>query len=304
MTAPPSDSPAPSHTTALTVLVIMILVWGGNWPVMKIGLRDIAPLQFAFLRFASGAACLFAVLVFTSKFRLPERRDLPVLASVGLIQMGLFLSLVNVALQYVDAGRSAILAYTMPLWVVPLALLFLGEKLNARKTIGLATGFAGIAVLFNPLGFDWTEPATVIGNGLLMLAAFSWACVIVQLRGHRWNLSPLQLAPWQLSLAAIATGLLALIFESGEAISWTPSLWAVLAYNGPLATAFAFWAAVYVSRALPAISSSVGFLGVPVVGYLASALALGEAITLTTGGGLVLIVAGIGAVMLSERRRA
>lgn len=98
--------------------------------------------------------------------------------------------------------------------------------------------------------------------------------------------------------------MLALIFESDQPVTWTPSLLAVLAYNGPLATAFAFWAAVYVSRALPAISSSIGFLGVPVVGYIASAVALGEAITPTTGGGLVLIMAGVAVVMLSERKNA
>lgn len=298
-TPPPPDR---NNAAALTVLAVMIVVWGINWPVMKIGLRDIAPLQFAFVRFASGAVCLFAVLAVTGRLKLPGRRDWPVLASVGLIQMGLFLSLVNVALQFVDAGRSAILAYTSPLWVVPLALVFLGEKLNTGKAIGLVAGLVGIVVLFNPAGFDWGDPDTVLGNGLLMLAALSWACVIVQLRGHDWNLGPLQLAPWQLTLAAVPVGVLALIFESDRAVTWTPSLWAVLAYNGPVATAFAFWAAVHVSRALPAISSSIGFLGVPVVGYLASAAVLGETIALTTGGGLVLIVVGVGVVMLSERK--
>ncbi len=298
----PQTTPESSgRNGAYLALLLMIVVWGCNWPIMKIGLEDIGPLLFAFIRFVSGAVCLFAVLAFRKRLRLPGRADLPVMLSVGLGHMGLFLTLVNIALLYVPAGRSAILSYTTPLWVVPMAVLFLGERLTWRKLLGLAAGLGGLMVLFNPAGFDWSDPDTVTGNGLLLLAALIWAGVIVHVRGHSWSLSPLQLAPWQLLTGAVPVGLLALFFEHDATVTWSPSLIAVLLYNGPLASAFAFWASVHVSRTLPSISASIGFLGVPVVGYLAAAVLLGEAITLTTGGGLALIIAGVAFVLLSDR---
>lgn len=59
-------------------------------------------------------------------------------------------------------------------------------------------GFAGVAVLFNPFGFDWSRPEVDLGNGLLMPAAIGGGVAILHIRGRAWLLSPLQLTPWQM----------------------------------------------------------------------------------------------------------
>jgi drug/metabolite transporter (DMT)-like permease len=287
---------------AYLLMAAVILLWGANWPVMKVGLTYIPPLWFGALRMFMGAATLFAILLATRQLRLPRRGDLPVLMSVALFQMASFLALVNIALLFVEAGRAAVLAYTMPFWVTPAAVLLLGERLTARKISGLALGLAGLAVLFNPLGFDWSDPDVVLGNGLLMVSALAWAGAIVHIRMHGWVSSPLQLVPWQMLIAGPLLVALALCFEDPAEIRWSGELTAILAYNGLIATAFCFWAAVSVTRALPAISTALGFLGVPVIGVVASAAALGEALSPTLLGGLALIVAGIGLVNLPEAR--
>ena len=271
---------------------------------MKLGLADIPPMTFAVIRMVLGAVCMFGVLAARgAPVRLPDRRDLPIVLTVGLLQMGAFLALVTVALQFVSAGRSSILAYTTALWVVPGAALFLGERLNGSKLAGFLLGMAGVAVMFNPAAFDWTNRDVLIGNGLLMLAAMLWAAQIIQVRGHRWHASPLELAPWQFTVAAIALFPIALVMDAGRSVNWTGQSAAVLFYNGPIATAFCFWAVVTVNRALPAITTSLGTLGVPVAGVAASAVMLGEPVTFTNLTGLVLILGGLAWLALGDRMR-
>lgn len=283
-------------------MAAIILLWGANWPVMKFGLTMITPFWFGVARMSLGALTLFLVLACSRKLTLPPRGDWPVVFSVGILQMLSFIALVNLGLMSVEAGRSAVLAYTTPLWVAPVAVIFAAERLAPLKLAGLLSGLVGIGLLFNPLTFDWNQRETVIGNGLLMLAAFCWAGAILHIRNHRWQATPLQLTPWQMLIALPCIVALALIFEDTSEIRFDPELWLVLAYNGPVATAFCFWAAVTVSRALPSIHTSLGFLGVPVVGVLTSAWALGEPVGFDLVSGGLAVLAGLVLVTLADRQ--
>lgn len=296
-------TPALGPGRAYGLLALVILLWGSNWPIMKVGLESITPLWFGVSRMVLGAATLFTVLVITRRFIIPRRADWPVIVSVGVLQMCGFMGFVNLALLHVDAGRSAILAYTTPLWVTPAAVLLLGERLNATKGVGLALGLSGVAMLFNPLGFDWGDRDQVIGNAILMLSALGWAGAIIHVRAHTWTSSPLQLAPWQMLVALPVLLSLAIGYEGFAQPQWSAQLWIIILYNGVLATAFCFWAALTVTRSLPAISTSLGFLGVPVTGVVISALWLGEAMTVSLVGGLLLILAGMALVNLAGLRR-
>lgn len=304
-----SESPRPttavvSTRTAAMLLVLVILLWGANWPVMKVGLNYMPALKFAALRMALGAAIMFIVNAIGGTLRLPSRNDWKIVLSVGIMQMAGYLMLIITGLQFVPPGRSSILAYTTSLWVVPLAAIFLNERLPRLKLLGFCVGIAGVAVMFNPLGFEWHDPHVLIGNGLLMLGALLWAGQIVQVRGHRWEGSPLTLAPWQFLVAACVITPFALYVDHGRAIHWGTAVGLILLYNGPIATAFGFWAVLTFTRALPAVTTSLATLGVPVVGLLLSAAALGERLTATIVGGLVLILAGLTLVTLSDRARA
>ena len=126
----------------------------------------------------------------------PVRATFPVILSVGLLHMGAFAALVSLGLQHVPAGRSVVLAYTTPLWVIPAARLFLGEPIGPGRRAGLLLGLAGLILIFNPLAFDWSDRAAIFGNALVLLAALCWAANIVYVR-----------AP--LGDAALRTGLLA-----------------------------------------------------------------------------------------------
>ncbi len=285
------------------LLAAVVVIWGANWPILKLGLSHVPPLWFAVLRMVLGVLSFAAVLVPLGRFRLPARQDWPVVWSVSLLQMAAFSALINVALTSVPAGRSAILAYTTPLWVTPGAVLFLGEKLTRPRMAGLFMGLAGVAVLFNPLSFDWSNPASVWGNLMLMASALVWAAAILHVRGHRWAGSPLDLAPWQMLAAIPPLALLAWLVEGPPHADMSPTFLWVAAYNGPLATAFAFWAAITVTRMLPAITVSLAFLCVPVAGLVLSTLVLGEGMSSANLLGLALIVGGVAVVAVGDARR-
>lgn len=303
MTSGPAASPRPPALLAYLLFGAVILLWGTNWPIMKVGLTMIPPFWFALARVGLGCMALFAVLAAVGGLRLPRRSDLPVVFSVGCLQIAAFLLIINLAVPAVGAGRSAILAYTTPLWVVPGALLLLGERLRPLKLAGLILGLLGVAILFNPTALDWGDPAQLQGNALLMLASLSWAIAILHVRSRLWQGSPLELAPWQLLVAVPPLLLGALLFEGDWRPEMRGDLALILLHNGVLATGFCYWGAFTVMRALPAISASLGFLGVPVVGVTSSVLALGEPLTASVAGGLLAILAGLTLVNLSDLRR-
>ncbi|MEL0081970.1 MAG: DMT family transporter, partial [Gammaproteobacteria bacterium] len=143
----------------------------------------------------------------------------------------------------------------------------------------------------------------LLGNGTLMFAAMLWALLIVQIRSHRWLGTPLSLIPWQFAIATAALVPVAIYLEHDSPIAWSGDLWAILLYNGPVATGFCTWGMVTVTRALPALTTSLGTLGVPVTGMVSAAVVLGEPITGSNLGGLLLIVSGLALLAISESRR-
>ncbi|QEX19193.1 membrane protein [Hypericibacter terrae] len=305
MTVTSAASEPGDRRGAFLLLGAIILVWGINWPVMKVGLGSIPPFWFGGLRLLLGSISLFLVAAFRGRLTLPALADWPVVATVGLVQMAGFLALVNIALLHVPAGRSAVLCYTTPLWVAPGAALFLGETLSRRKLAGLALGLAGLLILFEPGSFDWSNRPLLLGNAFLLGAALLWALTILHIRGHRWHGSALDLAPWQQLTGALPLLAVAFLVEGGpDAIDWKWSTLLVLAYNGPIASGFAYWAAVAVTRRLPALTSSLAFLAVPVMGLTASAVALGEHPQPALLLGFLLILIGLVLVEYKPRKPA
>lgn len=296
----PSMPALSASARGMALLLLAIVVWGCNWPVMKAGLDHVTPIWFSALRFVTGGLCLFAIQLATGSLRLPTRRDLPLLASVGLVQMMAFTALGAIAMTQVAAGRSAVLAYTTPLWVTPIAVLLFGERLSRAQAFGLLLGVGGLGLLFNPLAMDWSDSTAVHANLMLMGASFLWGMTILHLRYYRADSSAFQLAPWQMLVASVPLLLLARTVEGPFTGDGSLALWQIVLFVGPLATAFCFCAVNAASMSLSATRMSTAMLGVPLVGLLASTWFLGEALSPSLVAGGLCIVAGI--LVVSLRR--
>ncbi len=273
-------------------LVAVVLAWGLTWPVNKLLLESLPPLWLMALRSAIATAVLFAVAVARGRLAAPPRADLPVLLSITLLHIVGFGLLAAWGLRLVPTGRSVVLAYTTPLWVIPGARLFLGERLTPRRLGGVAVGLLGLAVLFNPLAFDWTDRDALLGNGAIVLAAFLWAASILHIRGHAWQSTPFDLVPWEMLLATTLFTPLALATGPPGA-EWTGRFVALLLFAAIPGTALAYWATAMASRDLPAVVTALGLLATPVVGVVVATLWLGEALTPSLVAAVVLILGGI-----------
>jgi len=216
------------------LLALAVLLLGTAWPAMKIGLAGATPIWFAAGRAILGAVASFLLLPWLGQLRLPARRDLAIVLSVGLFQLTFFFMLANIGLGYLPAGRSAVLAYTTALWLVPLAVL-VGERVPRRRWLGVAVGLLGIVVLADPLAQDWHDSGVLAGSALLLLASLSWALAIFHARRHVWHLTPLQALPWQLLLAAVLLTLFAVLFEPQGRIAPSGGVLLSLIYLGVVA---------------------------------------------------------------------
>jgi drug/metabolite transporter (DMT)-like permease len=281
------------HHEAILLLCGIAVGWGTAWPVIKAILQDIPPLWTLVLRSAIGTATLFAISAGRRSLVLPKRGDAAVVLNVSLLHMVAFAALVSVGLQFVPAGRSIVLGYTTPLWVSVGARLFLGEALTPARLTGIAVGVFGLGLLFNPSSFRWQDHDAVLGNLLVLTGALFWAASILHVRAHRWVSSPFELVPWQALLATCTLMPLALLLEGMPRIEWTSRLIALLLYGGTAGIALPYWAMQTVNRSLPAITTALVLLVVPVVGVACSSIALGEAINTSLIAAMLLIIGGI-----------
>ncbi len=285
----------------LAWLAVVVGAWGLTWPVSKVILASVPPLWAVAFRCAIGTVAMIAIGLVARRLARPPRADVPVLAGIALLHMAGFGLLASVGLQLVPTGRSVVLAYTTPLWVAPGAALFLGERLTARRALGVGIGLLGLAALFNPLALDWSARGAVLGHLVIVAAALLWAASILQIRGHRWRSAPLDVLPWSLALATLVTSLVALGVEGLPRVTWSGRLAVMLLYAGVPGTALAYWATAMASRALPAVTTSLGLLATPVISVIIATLWLGEPVTLSLLSAIVLILGGVALGAIPER---
>ena len=163
--APPAAG-ASLSPSILGLLAALVVLWGVNWPVMKLALMEVPPWTFRVICLAIGGLGLLAVTRLTGEsIAVPPGRWRPMLY-VALINVTVWHLASAYALLYIDSGRAAIIAYTMPVWASILAVWVLGERLERRRVIGLALGTLALAVLVGPdlAGFGAAPLGTLVGR--------------------------------------------------------------------------------------------------------------------------------------------
>lgn len=286
---------------SLWLLGILVAVWGASWPVIKIGVATVPPVWFACLRYIVATACLVPIVAARGELRLPSSADCKLILVSGMLQMAAYSALTAVALSHLPAGRSSVLAFSTPLWVALLAVLWLREPMPWLKAVGVGAGMTGVLTIASP-GLRSAAPATLLPYLLLIAAAAGWAVSIVFVRAHRFHASPLSLAPWQTLVAALLLLPCALGMEGAFPPVSLVGL-VSLAYVGPIATAFAYWAVVEVGRYVGVTTISMSLLAVPALGVMISTLAFRETIDISLGLGVALVAVGVVLVTTNNRRR-
>lgn len=282
-----------SKFTLYLIFVSVIVIWGASWPITKLGLFNMPPLWFAFSRILLGAICFVTFVAITKQLRLPEKKDTVHIFSVGLLLIAAFQIFSCIGLSYISAGRSTVLVYTTQIWTIPIAYLLFQEPITRNHLYSLFLGLLGIFLLFSPFGINWHDKNQIIGNSLMLLAAFVWAINMVITRYTKWYSTPLQLLPWQFLVGLIPLFLTALYFSPHPVIHWGGTLIFALLVTGVLGTAYGLWAMILVSKELPITTTSLTLIAIPLVGIISSVIILKEHVTLIMLLALICIISGI-----------
>lgn len=280
-------------------MALLTGIWGYNWVVMKVALADATPLSFAALRSLLAAAALFVVLVLTRRPRAPRR--IGALILLGLLQTTGFVGLVALALQNGAAGKSAVLAYTMPLWTLVLAGFMLGERVRGMQWLAVALAAGGLVGIIDP----WRNAVVTADTLWALGAAWSWAGANIVVK--RMNLDGdelLNVSAWQMGIGALGLGALALFAGAEESVRWTASFSFALAYNVVFATALAWILWLFALNRLSAGAAGLASLGAPVCALAAAWLQLGELPTRAEGAGMGLILGALAVLSIVGWRRS
>jgi drug/metabolite transporter (DMT)-like permease len=286
----------PTDTRTLLLVPLLGVLWGFNWPSVRISLTEIAPwtLRAGGMTFA-GLALVAIALARRQSLAVP-RRDWLRLGVAGFLSIAAFNVLLAFAQLSAPTSRAAILTFTMPIWSVLLARISLGEAFDRRRQLGLALGVAGLSALGLPL---IASGSFSLGLVFALTASVSWALGTVVTK--RWPVAApaLTVAAWQLLIGGATAGIGMLVFEGLPIPKMlSPRVLAALTFHILGAQALAYFLWFTVIERLPAGIASIGTLMVPAVGVLGSVLLLGERPGATDWVGLVLVVAAAGAILL------
>lgn len=283
--------------TPYLVLALLAGVWGYNWVVMKVALGYAPPFAFAAMRTGGAAVFLFGLLAVLGKPMRP-----PVIGRMlllALFQTTGFVALISFALSLGDAGKTAILAYTMPFWVLLLAAPLLGERLTTGKALAGGLGLAGVILILSP----WTKHSDHLGLILALGAGLDWAIAVIIAKkipvSGTWAL--LSLNAWQTLIGCIPLVVAALLLPESP-IRWTLSFDLALAYNIVLGTGLAWFMWLFILSRLPAGLSGLSTLIIPIVGISAAWAQLGDRPGPWEGAGVLAIATGLGLIAWFQRR--
>lgn len=274
-------------------LGIVVLSWAVNWPLMKLALADAPPLSFVLLRLVGTLLLLIPAMLAMRTPLLPAPGERLALFWVGQLQVAAFLIFGILGLSLLPAGRAIVLGYTMPLWAIPIERWLEPRRFGRLHFLGAGIGFAGLVLFMNPGLVDWRDWHALVGNGLLLCAAISWAFGSVLYRRRSWRSGFWAQTFWQLLVSTVAVAAIALPATIGATIHWTPGLVANLAYNWIVTTALGYFLWNRVLAVMPAGVAGQVVAITPVGGFLLSTALFGGAVTGDIVVSIALIVAGI-----------
>ena len=292
------DASGDADVGARLMLVLLCVIWGATWPIMRIALYEIPPLSMRTVTAALGSLTLYlACRVQGRSLRVVTARDWLHLTVASLLNIVAFTVFGSFAQLTAATSRVTILAYTMPIWSVVFAWLLLREWPNRMQTTALLLCVVGLAILIYPLAETKIPP----GIWLALLTGVCWAAGTVYLKWARIKADPMAIASWQVTIAFVVTTVFMLIFEGHLHFDRaSPLALLCTASTGFLANGVAYGLWFAIVRRLPAMTASLGVLGSPAIGVVTSIFMLGERPTAADLVGFALIFAASACVLFAR----
>lgn len=288
---PASQSLADGHTILL--LAFVIAAWGGNYVVMKVAVAVNGPWTFNMLRYGLAVLFLGGGLCVQAGWRrmLPVRGERAAMAFVGFLQASVMTGCTTWALTVIDASRTVLIAYSMPIWSLLFAFLVSREAVTPRLAASVALGFGGLAVLCAPWAMDWSSETAMMGSIAALVGAMAWALGSVLYRRRTWKSSFGSQVFLQMLTAAIVALLCVFLFEQ-QPLRFNLQYGLIVVYNALVPTILAFWFWAKILTSIPAATAGQFVLLSPVFGIVLGHLVLGEPLTVALILSAVMILCG------------
>jgi drug/metabolite transporter (DMT)-like permease len=269
-----SDSPVTGTLLPPVLIAALSLGWGMSWPMMKIALSEFPIWTFR------GWSCLVAGLSLLVLARLSGNRIAPPaeewrgLTVAALCNVTAWHLLIGYGVVLVASGHAAVLAYTMPLWVVLLGSVLYGQPLDMRSIAGLALGLAGVLTLVSPdLASLGKAP---LGALLILLGAMAWAMGTLIQKHRRTVLPILTVSGWQLIIGCIPILVTMPLVDGFQVPDVSGRAWAAGAYLTFIAVVVCYYLWFKIVSIMPVNRASISSFIVPAVGVASGAIILGE----------------------------
>jgi drug/metabolite transporter (DMT)-like permease len=292
---------APTDPRALILLVVLTLVWGTNWPLFPLAVREVSVWTFRTIGLPAAGAILLAVAAARGQSLAIGREHWASVVAASL----LYLVIWNIASTYaavlIPSGQAAVLGFTMPLWSALISTLLLGDRLGARMLLALVFGAASVTLLMVPnFGVYAGAPA---GLALGLLSGLGWAVGTQILKRRPVPVPAMVLTGWQLLLAAVPIAIGAVLLGDGQ---WFVPSWqsvVVIAYITlvPIAIGNACWFAIV--GMLPPNVAGLSSIMVPVVALVSGAAIHGEPFGILQWLAMACCAASLWLALLAPARR-
>jgi drug/metabolite transporter (DMT)-like permease len=296
---PPNHDQSITPASALTVVMVCV-IFGGNAVAIKVSLSGIGTFTAAAMRFGLGALTIYAWARLSGRnFRVARADIAPLLVLCGLVTVQL--SLFYTGLSKTLASRGALVINAVPFLVLIFAHFFIpGDRMTARKVLGMLLGFAGVSLVLTEggdLSGGWRS-----GDGIVLLSALCWAAGAVYTKRiiHRYD--PFQMVLYPLLMAVPVQFLEGCLWDSAMVEKMDGRIIAAMLYSSLACTAFGLvvWNTMLSRLGATALHTFVFII--PVVGVLAGGLILDEPITMRIAAATTLVTAGIVLVNLRAVR--
>ena len=287
----------------LALYVMLCLIWGSTWLVIKVGYGGLGPFNVAALRFFL-AGLVLALIVRLLRAHWPATRtEWAVVLWVGLVLFAADYGLIYWGEQFLDSGITSILFALLPLVTIGFAHFYVpGDRITARKLAGSVLAFAGIVALF---GDRVRLDPEGIGPMLAILASTVCAAAAgVASKRHGATLHPAALNAPAMLIGAAALALVSLAVGDGLVLPREASTWAAIGYLAIAGSVVTFLAYFTLLKTWSVTSLSFISVFTPAIALFLGFFFLDERPTLSSGAGAVLILGGVALALMPDRKTA
>ena len=296
----PGDAVTPGHATTgagvwLTdiALVLMALIWGINFSIVKFGTTLVAPLAYNGLRVMIAAIILMTIVVAT-KAPLPPRRIILSLLGLGVLGNGIYQFFFVEGIALTRASDAALVVAASPAFIAIIGRVRGVERANPRRVMGILLSIAGIALVVFATTRGDDARSSLSGDLLVLAGSLSWATYTVLLKPYTEHVSGIQVSAFTMVGGAVPLFLVALPQIIRANWSSVPALgWGALFYSAvfALVIAYLFWyrGVRVIGPTRTAMYSNVQ----PVIAVIFAWVVLSETPTIWQGIGMVCIMTGL-----------